>query len=52
VKCGRTDPSAAKCPLVACCWSGRDQPCLVIVSVFGTCLVLFGISSKLPKYLP
>ncbi|ETW85589.1 hypothetical protein HETIRDRAFT_309333, partial [Heterobasidion irregulare TC 32-1] len=31
---------------------GRDRPCLVIVGVFGTCLVLFGISPKLPKYLP
>ncbi|ETW79521.1 hypothetical protein HETIRDRAFT_322848, partial [Heterobasidion irregulare TC 32-1] len=51
VKCGQTDPSAAECPLVGCSQSGRDQPYLVIVGIFGTCLVLFGVSSKLPEYL-
>ncbi|ETW76938.1 hypothetical protein HETIRDRAFT_327892, partial [Heterobasidion irregulare TC 32-1] len=51
VKCGRTDPSAAERSSVACCWSGRDRPCSVIVSVFGTSLALFSISPKLPKYL-
>ncbi|ETW76090.1 hypothetical protein HETIRDRAFT_329609, partial [Heterobasidion irregulare TC 32-1] len=52
VKYGQTDPSAAKHPLEGCGWSGEDQPCSVIVGVFGTCLVLFGIPPKLPKYLP
>ncbi|ETW75031.1 hypothetical protein HETIRDRAFT_332497, partial [Heterobasidion irregulare TC 32-1] len=47
-----TDPSAAKCPLVACGWLGGDQLCLVQVSIFSIHLVLFGISSKLSKYLP
>ncbi|ETW83220.1 hypothetical protein HETIRDRAFT_315458, partial [Heterobasidion irregulare TC 32-1] len=52
VKCGRTDPSAAERPSVACRRSGRDRPCSVIVGVFGTCLALFGVSPKLPEYLP
>ncbi|ETW79527.1 hypothetical protein HETIRDRAFT_322560, partial [Heterobasidion irregulare TC 32-1] len=49
VKCGQTDPSAAKCPSVACRLSGRDRPCSVKVGIFGTCLVLFGIPPKLPN---
>ncbi|ETW87780.1 hypothetical protein HETIRDRAFT_306643, partial [Heterobasidion irregulare TC 32-1] len=52
VKCGRTDSSAVKHPSVACRWSGRDRPCSVQVGIFGTCRALFGISQKLPKYLP
>ncbi|ETW78547.1 hypothetical protein HETIRDRAFT_324808 [Heterobasidion irregulare TC 32-1] len=52
MKCGRTDPSAAECPLVACCWSGKNRPCSVKVGIFGTCRVLFSISPKLPEYLP
>ncbi|ETW78278.1 hypothetical protein HETIRDRAFT_120136 [Heterobasidion irregulare TC 32-1] len=34
------------------CWSGRDRPCSVQVGIFGTRLTLFGISPKLPEYLP
>ncbi|ETW76509.1 hypothetical protein HETIRDRAFT_328046, partial [Heterobasidion irregulare TC 32-1] len=49
---GQTDPSAAKCPLVACRWSGRDRPCSVKVGVFSTCRALFSISPKLLEYLP
>ena len=52
VKYGQTDPSAAKCPLIACSCLGRDRSCLVQVGVFGTHLELFGLSSKLPKHLP
>ncbi|ETW82570.1 hypothetical protein HETIRDRAFT_315786 [Heterobasidion irregulare TC 32-1] len=52
MKCGQTDPSAAKHPSVGYGWSGGDQPWPVQVSVFGTCLVLLSISPKLPKYLP
>ena len=54
MKCGQTDPSAAKHPSVACGrlgWSGRDRPCLVIVSDLGTHLELVGLSLKLPEYL-
>ena len=52
MKCGRTDPSAAERPSVGCGRSGRDRLCSVIVGVFGTRLALFGISPKLPEYLP
>ena len=52
MKCGQTDPSAAERPSVACSRSGRDRPCSVRVGIFGTYLALFGISPKLPGYLP
>ncbi|ETW76573.1 hypothetical protein HETIRDRAFT_328778, partial [Heterobasidion irregulare TC 32-1] len=52
VKCGRTDPSAAEHPLEGYGRSGGDRPCSVQVGIFGTRLTLFGISPKLPKYLP
>ena len=52
MKCGQTDPSTAERPSVACHRLGRDRPCLVKVGVFGTCRALFGISQKLPEYLP
>ncbi|ETW75918.1 hypothetical protein HETIRDRAFT_330208, partial [Heterobasidion irregulare TC 32-1] len=51
VKCRQTDSSAAKHPSVGYGQLGGGQPCLVIVSIFGTCLALFGIFSKPPKYL-
>ncbi|ETW77159.1 hypothetical protein HETIRDRAFT_118578 [Heterobasidion irregulare TC 32-1] len=43
---------AAEHPSEGCGWSSRDRPCSVQVGIFGTCLTLFGISPKLPKYLP
>ncbi|ETW76512.1 hypothetical protein HETIRDRAFT_328857, partial [Heterobasidion irregulare TC 32-1] len=51
VKCGQTDPSAAKHHSEGCGQSGGDQLCLVQVGIFSTHLVLFSISPKLPDYL-
>ncbi|ETW85596.1 hypothetical protein HETIRDRAFT_310015 [Heterobasidion irregulare TC 32-1] len=51
MKYGQTDPSAAEYPSEGCGQSGENRLCSVQVSVFGTHLVLFSISPKLPKYL-
>ncbi|ETW85588.1 hypothetical protein HETIRDRAFT_311265 [Heterobasidion irregulare TC 32-1] len=50
--CGQTDPSAAKCPSVGYGRLGEGRLCSVQVGIFSTHLALFGVSPKLPKYLP